>query len=65
VKLDYVKIAQVRQAQKDRMATQSWDYLDQNDPQYPELVVAKQQLKQQGLYHNLSVQEVRQKIKGS
>lgn len=35
--MDYEKVNRLRQAQQERTARQSWDYLNMNSPQYPEL----------------------------
>lgn len=47
-------IQQITQAQKTRMAIQSWDYLNQNDPRFPQLIVKQNTQNAYGLPKSLS-----------
>lgn len=59
--MDYEKIAIIRAAQQNSMARQSWDYLNQSDPLYPEIVSFKDERHYSG--RPISVSEARDKIR--
>lgn len=54
---DDYDIAQIKRAQRERIAIQSWDYLNQNDPQYAEIVVMGRRMNKTSL-KPVSVQDV-------
>ena len=55
------EIAHIRRVQEERMARQSWEYLNQNDPLYPEIIV--QRGNRDALGNLLSVSEACKKLK--
>jgi len=56
---DAIRISRIREAQKSRIANQSWDYVNTNGKDYPELIVAHHK------YPGMSVQDVRKLIPNS
>ncbi len=60
--MDYQRVAQIKQAQEERMSKQSWDYLNQNDPQYAEIVVKKEDILRLPYLKYPSVNDVRKAL---
>lgn len=57
------RVNRILQGQHMRQAAESWNYLNINDPQYPELIVMREKLQSQE--QNPSVEEVRKILKGN
>lgn len=53
--MDYIRIAKIREEQQVRMARQSWDYVNQNSPIYPELASLQDRKDRNG--NQISVQD--------